>query len=379
MKIMCNRDKLMNAIKYASKAIDKNSNVIALQGVKLEILKHDELSVTGFNLSLEVIRFIDCHVEDDTNGSIVVNPVFVNKILKTMPKGQVCFESNADHRLTISSGKMEYEIVCLDGEIFPEAPYIDDLANRIWVQKNTLSSMIERTIFATSKNEAKPIMMCELFEFENNKLHVVGVDGFRMSVSEGDAECSVKNTQFVVPATALKEIMANIDKDDNKMLIRVGDKAAAFEFASGMIITRLFTDGEFHRWRSTVPTSCATEVVIDKKELLQSCKQCQLLLNEKNKAPVECNFYDGNEMEIKVSTALGKFSNILNVDRKGKKIEIGFNIKYLTDAVNHVDSDRIKIQMNSPKNAVVIRDADHNDDNFHIVMPLKLKENENGK
>ena len=373
MKIMCDRDKLMNAIKYASKAINENSNVITLQGVKLEILKHDELSATGFNLSLEVIRFIDCHVEDDTNGSIVVNPVFVNKILKTMPKGQVWFESNADHRLTISSGKMEYEIVCLDGEMFPEGPYIDDFAHRIWVQKNTLSSMIERTIFATSKNEAKPIMMCELFEFENNKLHVVGVDGFRMSVSEGDAECSVKNTQFVVPATALKEIMANIDKDDNKMLIRVGDKAAAFEFASGMIITRLFTDGEFHRWRLSVPTSFLTEVIVDKKELLQSCKQCQLLLNEKNKGAVKCNFYGRNEMEIGVSTALGKFSNVLNVDRDGKKMEIGFNIKYLTDAVNHIKSDKIKIQMNSPKNSVVIRDEDSKDDNFHIVMPLQLK------
>ena len=212
-----------------------------------------------------------------------------------------------------------------------------------------------------------------LFEFENNKLHVVGVDGFRMSVSEGDAECSVKNTQFVVPATALKEIMANIDKDDNKMLIRVGDKAAAFEFASGMIITRLFTDGEFHRWRLSVPTSFLTEVIVDKKELLQSCKQCQLLLNEKNKGAVKCNFYGRNEMEIGVSTALGKFSNVLNVDRDGKKMEIGFNIKYLTDAVNHIKSDKIKIQMNSPKNSVVIRDEDSKDDNFHIVMPLQLK------
>jgi DNA polymerase-3 subunit beta len=160
------------------------------------------------------------------------------------------------------------------------------------------------------------------------------------------------------------------ESGEETLNINVSQKHIVFEVGEYTFISRLL-DGEFHNYKGSIPTQSQTEIIIETRLITDCLERCSLLINEKARAPVRCVFSDGYA-KISCSTVTGKFNGEFPVDIEGAPVEIGFNCRYLLEAVRASQSDKVKMQLNgglSPMKIVPLE----GDDYLFLVLPVRLK------
>ena len=366
VKFTCKKEDITLAISNVSKAVSPKSTIAALEGIKLR-LENSVLELTGYDLEIGITTFVDCTSDD--NIEIILNSRLFSEITRRMPSEYITYEVDENLNLKISGGNAEYQISAISAEEYPALPEID-MENPIIISQSVLRSMINQTVYAVSVNDAKPIMTGELFDIENNQVNIVAIDGFRLAIRNENIDYSEKK-YFVVPSKALKEAAGLLsEEEDKKCSIYVNAKHVLFDINGYRIFTRLL-EGEFHNYKKSVPEEFKTEIIVKTSEIIHCLERCALLLNEKNKAPVKCKF-ENNMISIQCKTSIGRLDDGIEAEISGENTVIGFNNKFLLDALRAADTDKVKIQMSGPNRAVKILPLEGGHFNF-IVMPVQLR------
>lgn len=366
MKFICKQASLNEAVNNVSRAVPVKSPVTALEGIKMYLDK-DKLELTGYDLELGIRTTIDVQSED--HGEFTVNAKLFSEIIRKMPSENVVIEIDEKLKATIRGGDAEYNILALSADDYPNMPDYDT-SDCVSVSQGLLKNMINQTIFAVSVSDSKPILTGELFDIEDGIFNLVAIDGFRLAVRTEKLSTEDKY-HFVVKAKALSEL-SKLLKDDgeNNVNMFVSRKHIAFEINGYTVISRLL-EGEFHNYKGSIPQNHTTEIVLNTKDLIASLERCSLLIVEQTKAPVKCSFGDG-QVKISCSTSLGKLSDVFNIDMSGNKVEIGFNCKYLLDALKASESDKVKLLLNGGLSPMKIVPVEGDAYTF-LVLPVRLK------
>ena len=378
MNIICDRSELIDAIKRVSRVIPAKHTFHLLEGVLLSV-ENKVLKVSGYDLEIAITVHIDCENVNDNEFSVIANPRLLTNILKNLSKGRVNIIVDDNFNMSVVRHGRRYTLSCMSAEEYPELPVVQ--AHRMTVYRiaeGVLRDLLDKTLYALSTNDAKPIMTGALFDIDKEGLHVVALDGFRLAVATGEINHDDEG-QFIVPGKMLREVLNNLDGLDHlyEWSIVVDDKRVLFSSGDCMIISRLL-EGEFHRWRATIPPEFVTHIKIDTKDMIETVKAAKLLLNERNKSPLKLDI-NKDTLSVSVSTGIGSFSDVLSINNiwNNGRLHIGMNTRYFEDAIKHIKSDTIYMKFNGCNKAILIEDEGENA--IHIVMPLKLKENENGK
>ena len=366
MDFTCNKEDITSAIGNVSKAVSPKSNIAALEGIKLE-LKENKLILTGYDLEIGITTEIDCQSND--SGEVILNSRLFSESTRRMPSETISYSIDENLNVTIKGGSAEYQIPAMSAEEYPALPDIE-MTDPVEISQPVLRSMINQTVYAVSTNDAKPIMTGELFDIANGELNVVAIDGFRLAVRTEKTDYA-DNKKFIVPSKALKEASGLMtDEDDKKCSIYVNTKHVLFDINGYRIFTRLL-EGEFHNYRSSIPTEGSTNVSVKTGDMMQALERCALLLNDKNKSPVKCRFEKDN-INIECRTGIGKLEDSINADINGSELLIGFNNKYILEALRAADTDKVNISMNGSNKAVKITPSQGEHFVF-IVMPLQIR------
>ncbi len=365
MKFICEQSVINEALNNVSRAVPQKSPIAVLEGIKLS-LGSGVLEITGYDLELGIQTKIAVSSED--TGECVLNAKLLCEIIRKMPGGQISV--NVDQRLqtTIIGENAEYNIIALGADEYPAMP--DSVQGESFgVPQAVLKNMITQTNFAVSVSDNKPILTGELFDIKDGIFNLVAIDGFRLAVRTEKIDMDAVYN-FVVKSKALQEIAKLLRDDDSLVNLHVSKKHIIFDVNGYMVISRLL-EGEFHNYKGSIPGKYTTEIITDTKRLVESLERCMLLINEKTKGPVRCLFGDGS-VKISCSTVLGKLSDEFSAEITGQTVEIGFNCRYLIDAVKASESDKIKLQLNgglSPMKIVPLE----GDDYIFLVLPVRLK------
>ncbi len=384
MKFRCNKTKLYEAIINVSKAVASKSNITALEGIKLSLDK-DNLELTGFDMELGIRTIIN--VISDDQGELVVNSRLFSEIIKRMSSDDVDIEIDEKLNVTICGNNTQYNISAIPADEYPVLPQIDS-DKSIDIPQYILKNMIDHTNHAVSTNENKPILTGELFDIEDGLFRMVAIDGFRLAIRTEKIMCTEK-AHFVVPSKTLNEVSRLLTKGDqpkqndndtekssdevvSEELCRIftDNKHITFEISGYYIISRLL-EGEFHNYKASIPDNFNTEVILRTRDFAESIERCSLLINEKNKSPVRCIF-ENNSFKIDCKTSIGKINDSIDGEIFGENIEIGFNNKFLTDALKACDTDKIKLQLLAPNRPVKIVPIT-GDSFMFLLMPIQLK------
>lgn len=369
MKIICSKQSLYEALVNVSKAAADKSTIAALECVKIKLFD-SRLILTGYDLEIGINTVIPVISAD--KGEICVNSRLFSDIVKRMPTEEI--EINIDENLTctIVGGATEYSIKALSAAEYPAIPELGE-GDEITVSQGTLKSLINGTVFAVSTNDIKPILKGELFEIADNCLNVVALDGFRLAVRTESIK-SDDNRSFIVPARTLIEISRLLkDEDDVTCEIRVTKKRVVFDFSGYTVFSRLL-EGEFHNYRGSIPQKCATEVIIQKRDLINSLERAQLLINERIQGKIRFMFED-NCVKLSCQTSMGKINDEIPADISGAKVEIGFNCRYLLESLKVIKDEKIKIMLNVgtiPTKIIPLEGSEYT----YLVMPVRLAKNE---
>ncbi len=364
MKFTCLRSELASSVSNVQRAVSNKASIPALEGILIKAYD-SKLVLSGYDLEIGITTTMDATVNEE--GEIVVSAKLFSDIVRKLPEEIVCIETDERLITYITSGQADYQIVGISSNEYPDLPQFEQTEN-ISLNAEILKNMIRQTIFAVSDNMAKPIYTGSLFEIEDKVLRIVSVDGYRMAIRQENID-SDHNTRFVVPGKTQSEILKLINDDKKEVEIIVGQRHISFKIENYSIISRLI-EGSFLDYKTTVPKTAQTELVMNTRLLSNAVDRMSLLTSEKIQSPVRCSI-TADEMKLSCSTAVGKANDILPVSTIGSEVEIGFNNKYLLDALKNSDTDEVKLVLNGPLAPMIVKPV--NSDSFiFLVVPMRL-------
>lgn len=367
MKFSCKKEDICAAIGNVSKAVSAKSTITALEGIRIK-LSYTVLELTGYDLELGIRSTIEVVSEDC--GEFVVNARLFSEITRKMSDEILTFETDEMLNIRITGAVTEYCISAMSAEEYPDLPEVSD-EHRFLVPQDQLKSMINQTAHAVSLNENKPVMTGALFDItEDGNFNMVTSDGYRLALRTEHIDTAEVH-RFVVPARTLSEV-SRLLKEDAKAPCGIYNnfKHIVFELGEITVFSRLL-EGDFHNYRASIPPDKRTEVIVRTRELVNCLERCALLINEKNKAPVRCVFENGT-VKVSCKTGIGSISDTIPVDLSGDAVTIGFNNKFMLDALRASECDKLKIHL-SGGNRVVKIIPPEGDSFVFLVMPVDLK------
>lgn len=365
MKLQCSKTLLYEAVVKVSKAVSDRSALPSLQGIKFK-LENNILELTGYDLEIGIKTSISALSAD--SGEFILDAKLFAEMIRKMPEDDVYIEVSDNLQVTISSGVTTYNLGAVSSDDYPELP-VKENCDELEFSQPILKSMINQTIFAVAVTDMKPILKGELFDIENGMLTLVAIDGYRLAVRQEPIKYN-ENIKFVVPAKTLSEVASLLnDNEEDTCKMFIASKHIIFEINGYYVYSRLL-EGEFHPYKSAIPNSYTTEVVVDRKKLIETLERSLLLINEKIPGPVRC-YFENDIIKVKCSTAMGKISDEIKADITGPVIEIGFKCKYFIDPLKAISDDKVKLQMSGSLLPMKIVPCDGENYTF-LVLPVRL-------
>lgn len=365
MQIVCDKNTLSQAVSNISRSVCSKSAITALEGILIEA-ENGKVKFSAYNLEMGMTTSMEAAVKEP--GSIVLGAKIFFSMVSRLPAEQVEIKSDENLMTTIISGPSEFSIMGLSPSEFPEMPSITD-GKGFNVPKFKLKAMIDQTLFAVAQNDAKPVYTGSLFETKNGELTVVSVDGYRLAMRREKID-SEEELRFIVPGKTLSEVSKLIDDGEEDVSISFSRKHIVFSIDSYHVISRLL-DGEFLDYNATIPQGEKTTVIVDTRAFCESIERTSLLINDRLKSPLSVKFED-NMIYLHCVTAMGKASDSLGCEIQGENVTIGFNNRYLLDALKGTGCDKVKLLLSgslSPMKVVSLED----DSFLFLVLPVRLK------
>ena len=256
----------------------------------------------------------------------------------------------------------------MDAAEFPEFPKVTD-TDTVKIPANLLKSMIRQTLFAVADSNAKPIHQGSLFKIENSILDVVSVDGYRLALRR-EAINFDGSLEFVVPGKTLSEVLKLLKDDDSDVEICPSRRHILFKIDNYTVLSALL-EGEFLDYRAALPKESKIEVVVSTRTLIDSVERVSLLITDRLKSPVRCVIGE-DTIKLFCTTTMGRANDQIEAKVSGDPLEIGFNNKYLLDALRSAESDEVRLMLNGPISPMLVLPKEGDAFSF-LVLPVRLR------
>ena len=365
MKLIFTKSSLNKAVGIVMKAVPTRTTMSILECILIDA-STNEIKFTANDMELGIETIVEGEIIE--KGKVAIDAKIFSEIVRKLPDNDITIETDDNYTSTITCEKSKFNIAGKSGDDFSYLPVIIK-EKSISLSQFTLKETINQTIFCTSPNDNNKMMTGELFEVKDNVLKVVGLDGHRMAIRNINLSGNADDVKVVVPGKTLNEISKILSSDAESVVnIYFTNNHILFEFDNTMVVSRLI-EGEYFKINQMLSSDYETKVVINKKEFLDSIDRANLLIREGDKKPIIINITDGS-LEVKVQSAIGSLNEDIDINKEGKDIMIGFNPKFLIDALRVIDDETVDIYLVNPKAPCFIRDKEEN--YIYLILPVNF-------
>ena len=365
LRFSCEKALLQSAVNTVSRAVAAKSSIPALEGILVE--GSDRLTMSGYNMQTGIRTAFEAEVHEE--GRIVLNARLFGEIIRKLPDDLVVFAADEKYMVRLTCGDASFEIMGLSAEDYPELPEVDDEYS-VAIQQGTLKAMINQTSFAVSTNETRPIHTGSLFEVDSTGVTVVSVDGYRLAIIQRDVECT-RDIRIIIPAKTLQELLKIMGGADDDVKIDANRRYVVFTSNGYTIMSRLI-EGDFLNYESVIPKDRKTRVTVECKNFIDTIERASLIITERLKNPLRISFAE-DRVTVRCQTPLGKVvDEFAPVSMEGDAVEIGFNNRYLLDALRFSKCEKMVLEINGPLSPVKLLPEDGKDF-IYLVLPVRFK------
>lgn len=325
-----------------------------------------EIKFTTNDMELGIETKVKGIIEE--KGIIALDAKIFSDIIRKLPDNDVIIQTDANLNTTITCEKAKFTIPGKEGDDFAYLPVIEKNEG-IELSQFTLKEVIRQTIFSIAANENNKLMTGELFEIKNNILKVVSLDGHRIAIRKIELKESYSDKKVVVPGKTLNEISKILSGEvEDLVQIFFTDNHIVFEFDDTIVVSRLI-EGEYFRIDQMLSSDYETKVCINKREFLDCIDRATLFVKESDKKPIIINIED-ESMQLSINSQIGSMKEDIDIEKEGKDIMIGFNPKFLIDALKVIDDEQISIFLVNPKAPCFIKDE--NESYIYLILPVNF-------
>lgn len=363
MRIITNRNLLLESINIVQKAVPSKTTLPILEGI-LFIAKNGKLTLISTDLELGIETSINVDVLEQ--GSLVVSSRIIGEIVRKLPDADVEIEKK-ENLIYIKSENSEFKVLGLSQEEFPQLPSIEK-DRGISISNSMLKEMIRQTIFAVSTDEIRPILTGVLMEIRGKEVTMVALDGFRMAVKNIEI-LSDENIKAVIPGKTLTELGKILNDSEDTVNIFISKNQILFQTGETTIISRLL-EGEFINYSQLIPEEYKIRIKLQTEKLLDACERAALFARDSNNT-IRFEIND-DIMNIRSNSESGDVHEELKVIKEGEDIEIAFNPRYFIEALKAINNDEITIEFTTNVSPSIIKPV--NDSGFlYLILPVRRR------
>ena len=365
MKIICEKNNLLKAVNTVMKAVSSKTTMPILECILIDA-SADEIKFTANDMELGIETKVEGKIEE--KGIVALEARLFSEIIRKLPENDVTITADEKLNTLITCEKAKFSIMGRDGEDFPYLPFVER-DSRISISQFTLKEIIRQTIFSIAQNESNKMMTGELFEINQDQLRVVSLDGHRISIRKIELKEAYGEKKIIVPGKTLTEVSKILSGGTEDVVdIYFTENHIVFEFDNTVVVSRLI-EGNYFRVDQMLSNDYNTKVTINKKELLDCIDRATLMVKEGDKKPIILNIAD-QVMELKITSQIGSMDEKIDIELEGSDIKIGFNPKFLIDALRVIDEETVDIYYMNPKAPCFIRDE--NESYIYLILPVNF-------
>ena len=365
MKLVCSKSNLLTGVQIVSKAISNKTTMSILECIMVDATK-GMITLTANDMDLGIETIIEGDIID--SGFIALDAKIFLEIVRKLPDSDISIETDSSCKTVITCEKAKFTIIGKPGEDFSYLPIVEK-EDSIAISQFTLKEIVRQTIFSISDNDNNKLMTGELFEINGNEMKVVSLDGHRISIRKIELREDYAPKKVIVPGKTLSEVSKILPGGaDSVVTISFTPKHIVFEFEKTTVVSRLI-EGEYFRIDQMLSSDYETKVKINKKEFLNCIDRATLLVKEGDKKPIIINIKD-ETMELKINSILGSMNEDIDIEKQGKDLMIGFNPKFLIDALRVIDDEEVELYMVNPKAPCFIKN--HQESYIYLILPVNF-------
>ena len=365
MKIICSKTSLLKSVNISLKAVPSKTTMPILECILIDA-STNQIKFTTNDMELGIETIVDGTIAE--KGMVALDAKIFYEIIRRLPDNDVTIHTDENYVATITCEKAKFTIPGKTGEDFAYLPVIER-DESLTLSQFTLKEMIRQTLFSIAVNENNRLMTGELFEIKNNCLKIVSLDGHRISIRRMPLKREYSDKKIVVPGKTLSEISKILSGEvDDQVSIYFTKNHILFEFDQTMVVSRLI-EGEYFRIDQMLSSDYDTKLSVNKKEFLNCIDRATLLVREGDKKPIIINIQDG-QMELQIDSQVGSMKEDIDIEKEGKDIMIGFNPKFLIDALKVIDDEEVSIYLMNAKAPCFIRDD--NQQYIYLILPVNF-------
>ncbi|MDY6104636.1 MAG: DNA polymerase III subunit beta [Acetatifactor sp.] len=365
MKFVCSKVNLLNGLQIVSKAVSNKTTMSILECILIDASKN-MIKLTANDMELGIETIIEGEIIE--KGIIALEAKIFLDIVRKLPDNDITIETDSSCKATITCEKAKFNIIGKSGEDFSYLPLIEK-NDQIILSQFTLKEVIRQTIFSISDNDNNKLMTGELFDINNDTLKVVSLDGHRISIRKISLKNSYPAKKVVVPGKTLNEVSKILPGGaEDDVVISFTDKHIVFEFDDTTVVSRLI-EGEYFNIQQMLSSDYETKVTVNRKEFLNCIDRATLLVKEGDKKPIIINITD-DSMELKINSVIGSMNEDIDINKSGKDLMIGFNPKFLIDALKIIDDEEVDLYMVNPKAPCFIKNLEES--YIYLILPVNF-------
>ena len=367
MRFTCEKNSLVQGLNIAGRTVAQKSSLSVIEGILCKAGLG--ICLTGYNMETAISYEIEAEVTDP--GECILPAKLFGDIVRRLPEGPVTVVVDETYKVSIRSGFASFTISAECSDDYPELPDVNS-GRAVPIPQRELKEMIGGTIFAVAENQGRPIHTGVKFEVTGDAITTIAVDGFRLARRTYHPETPTgREMNFVVPAPGLKEVEKILTDSEDMASFTLGPKHILFQIGPATLVCRLL-EGDFLDWRRVVPTNCPVKLIAHVSDLSSSVERVGLIVSEKYKSPVRCKFTN-QEVYMRTNTTIGAAEDRCTLAGDGKELEIGFNVRYLADALRAIPSEEVTLELTNGLSPLVLTPVDDKQDFAYMILPVRIK------
>ena len=365
MKIICDKANLQKSISIALRSVPSHTTMPIMECIMINA-EDGMIRFTTNDMELGIETMVPGLIEE--SGAVAINAKMFSEIIRRLPDEEVTMTVNENMGILITCGKAKFNLGGMSGNDFTYLPEVER-EDCITMSQLTLKEMISKTIFSIAASDNNRIMTGELFKVSGDVLEITALDGHRVAIRKELLKESYSDKQVIVPGKTLSEISKILsDSAEDEVGIYITDNHITFVLDETTVVSRLI-EGEYFKIDNMLAMDHETKVICNRRELLSAIDRSTLFVRENDKKPIIFDVQDGF-MKLSIESVAGSMDEDLDIDKEGKDILIGFNPKFMIDALRAIDDETVSLAMISPKSPCFIRDEDGS--YIYLVLPVNF-------
>lgn len=362
-----NRDSLLGPLQTVTGVVEKRHTLPILSNVLIE-KSHNQLSMLATDLEIQIKIITETNSTEGDFAITVAAKKMVDICRAFNDKAIISLEAN-DNQLQIKSGKSRFNLQTLPAQDFPTIETSVDADNHIKIAQKTLKNLISMVQYAMAQQDIRYYLNGMLLVLEDNKITVVATDGHRLCLAADTLVESATKQEIIIPRKTILELTKLLGDTEELVTVTIFKNQIRFDIGNIQLISKVI-DGKFPDYNRVIPTTHKNILTADRLPLQQALQRAAILSNEKfrgvrlvlsqNELKIVCN---NNEQE--------EAQDEIEVNYDGDPLDIGFNVSYLLDALNHLSTEKINCHFGDASSSMLMTVPD-NANYKYVIMPMRI-------